>query len=202
VNQEQQASKQHSPRAAASVLPSRFLSCLSSYSDFFQWWTVIYKLKWNKPSWCVGTKGGLGKEGERADSPRPARVPPMLWAGRGGRAARSFPLSPRWTSKPLTLLNGKVDKGKPPKPGGPGVTPCSLRLWERGQRDVGKEGEGKSPRPARAPVLWAGRHGRVARSFPLSPGWASKPLTPLDRGWTRGSPWNQGALRLWERGLR
>ena len=28
-------------------------------------------------------------------------------------------------------------------------------------------------------MLWAGRCRRVARHFPLSHGWASKPLTPL-----------------------
>ena len=54
---------------------------------------------------------------------------------------------------------------------------------------LGKEGLGISPRPARvSPMLWAGICGRAARGFPLGPGWASKPLTPLDRGWTRGSP--------------
>ena len=31
-------------------------------------------------------------------------------------------------------------------------------------------------------MLWSGGHGRAARHFPLSPGWASKPLTPLSRG--------------------
>jgi hypothetical protein len=38
----------------------------------------------------VGTKGGRGKE----NSPRLARVPPMLWAGGCRRAARCFPLAP------------------------------------------------------------------------------------------------------------
>jgi hypothetical protein len=31
-------------------------------------------------------------------------------------------------------------------------------------------------------MLWAGRHGRAARHFPLGLGWASKPLTSLDGG--------------------
>ena len=40
-----------------------------------------------------------------------------------------------------------------------------------------------SPHRARVPpVLWAGRHRRSARRFPLGPGWASKPLTPLNGG--------------------
>jgi hypothetical protein len=36
-------------------------------------------------------------------------------------------------------------------------------------------------------VLWAGgrRHWRAAGHVPLSPGWASKPLTPLGEEWTR-----------------
>ena len=55
-----------------------------------------------------------------------------------------------------------------------------------------KEGEGRSLCPARAPVIWAGRHWRAARHFSLGPGWPSKPLIPLDRGWTRGSPGYQG----------
>jgi hypothetical protein len=42
----------------------------------------------------------------REDSPRPARVPPMLWADGRGRAARRFPLGPEWASKPLTPLDG------------------------------------------------------------------------------------------------
>jgi hypothetical protein len=29
--------------------------------------------------------------------------------------------------------------------------------------------------------------GRAARHFPLSPRWTSKHLTPLGRGWTKGS---------------
>ena len=40
--------------------------------------------------------------------------------------------------------------------------------------------------------------GRAARCFPLSPGWASKSLMQLNRGWTRGShPPQAGALGLW-----
>ena len=74
---------------------------------------------------------------------------------------------------------------------------------------LGKEGLGISPPPARvSPMLWAGICGRAARGFPLGLGWASKPLTPLYRGWTRGSPRYQGpgvtssALKLQERGMR
>ena len=70
---------------------------------------------------------GAGEEGaEREDNPLLARVPPMLWAGRCRRAARCFPLSPGWASKPLTPLDGEgcVDKGQP-LTGAPRVTPCS-----------------------------------------------------------------------------
>ena len=64
---------------------------------------------------------------------------------------------------------------------------CFKTRW-KGERE-----EREDTRPARVPpMLWTGRHGRAARHFPLSPGWASKPLTPLDGGWTRGSPQNQG----------
>jgi hypothetical protein len=53
----------------------------------------------------------------------------------------------------------------------------------------GRRGREDSPCLARVPpMLWAGGCGRAARCSPLGPGWASKPLTPLDRGWTRGSP--------------
>ena len=40
-------------------------------------------------------------------------------------------------------------------------------------------------------MLWAGRHGRVARHFPLSLGWTSK---PLGRGWTKDSPRSLGLM--------
>ena len=69
----------------------------------------------------VGTKRGhRGKRGGE-DSQCPARVPPILWAGRRGRAARRFPLSPRWASKPLTPLNGGGQGAAPNQ--GPRVTP-------------------------------------------------------------------------------
>ena len=58
------------------------------------------------------------------------------------------------------------------------------------------------------PILWSVRHGRAAIHFPLSPGWAFKPLTHSSGG-------GQGAtlsgnpeatllkpLGLWERGMR
>jgi hypothetical protein len=60
---------------------------------------------------------------------------------------------------------------------------------------VGERGEGESPRPARVPVLWAGRCGRTAWCFLLGPRWSSgcvKSLTPHGWGWTRGSPQYQG----------
>jgi hypothetical protein len=64
-------------------------------------------------------------------------------------------------------------------------------MWEL--KGVGEGGEGRIALIARVPpMLWAGRRGRAVRRFPLGPGWASKPLTPLDGGgggrWTRGSP--------------
>ena len=67
-------------------------------------------------------------------------------------------------------------------------TVCVWGCWQcmvAGPRVLGKEGVGENPSPAIAPVLWAG--GR----FLNGPGWVSgcvKPLTPLSRWWTRGSP--------------
>ena len=61
------------------------------------------------------------------------------------------------------------------------------RGWGRGVRE-------DSLHPARvSPMLWAGRSwGRAVRCFPFGSRWASKSLTPLDRGWTRSSSRNQG----------
>ena len=78
------------------------------------------------------TNEGRGRKG-RKDSPHLARVPPMLWAGRHGRAARLFPLSPRWPSKPLTnsLLGGQWAAQR----GSPGATLKSPGVM--GERDEG-----------------------------------------------------------------
>ena len=56
------------------------------------------------------------------DSPRLARVPPMLWAGRHRMAARRFPLGPGWGSCPgdMRELLSHVGELSPP---GPGLTP-------------------------------------------------------------------------------
>jgi hypothetical protein len=61
-----------------------------------------------------GTKrGGPGEEGEGED-PYPARVPPVLWSVRHGRAAIYLPLITRWASKPLThSFGGGVERGSP-----------------------------------------------------------------------------------------
>jgi hypothetical protein len=56
----------------------------------------------------VNSKGGLGKEGK--EDPTPARIPPMLWTGIHGRATTCFPLSPRYTSKPLTHSLGGAQR--------------------------------------------------------------------------------------------
>lgn len=55
-----------------------------------------------------------------------------------------------------------------------------------GNKKGAGEGRGKedSQRPARVPsMLWEGGLGRAPRCFPLSPRWASKPLSPLDGDW-------------------
>jgi hypothetical protein len=83
----------------------------------------------------LGTKkGGRGEVGEENDSPCPARVPPMLWAARHMRAARRFPLSPGWTSKPLTHSMGG-GHGVAPDLGAPGSHPVAPEIWERGKSE-------------------------------------------------------------------
>jgi hypothetical protein len=67
----------------------------------------------------------------------------MLWTGECGRAARCFPLSPGWASKPLThSTEGGGEQGEA-QPGGPGATPYSPGV--KGERDEGRE----VPTPAR-----------------------------------------------------
>jgi len=94
--------------------------------------------------WAVRGMQGKRVEGK---SPRPARIPPMLWAGRHGRTVRRFPLSPGWASKPLTPLDGGweggVDKGQPPIPGPRGDTLCP--------RDTGERAEGERFPPGKSP---------------------------------------------------
>jgi hypothetical protein len=56
------------------------------------------------------------------------------------------------------------------------VYPCHVLLGTK--KRPGEEGKGKDPHPARVlPILWFVRCGRAAIHFPLSPGWAFKPLT-------------------------
>ena len=59
----------------------------------------------------------------------------MLWSGGHGRAARLFPLSPRWPSKPLTnsLLGGQWAAQR----GSPGATLKSPGVM--GERDEERE---------------------------------------------------------------
>ena len=71
---------------------------------------------------------------ERKD-PNPTRVPPMLWSDGHGRAARLFPLSPGWASKPLyhSLLGGQWAA----QPGSPVATLKSPGVM--GERDEERE---------------------------------------------------------------
>jgi hypothetical protein len=64
------------------------------------------------PSHSVGNlkKGALGKRGKGKD-PHPARVPPILWSVRHGRAANYLPLIPGWAFLYPTLQG--VAKGQP-----------------------------------------------------------------------------------------
>jgi hypothetical protein len=82
----------------------------------------------------VGTNRGPGERGGRED-PCPTRIPPMLWTGRHGRAARHFPLSPGWASKPLTHFT-EGGQGAA-QPGDPRATPCSSGVME--EREEGRE---------------------------------------------------------------
>ena len=48
------------------------------------------------------------------------------------------------------------------------------------KRGPGRRMGSEDPCPARIPLMpWTGRHGRAARHFPFSPGWASRALTHL-----------------------
>ena len=85
---------------------------------------------------CGNLKGARGR-GEREDIPCPARVPPMLWAVRCGKAARRFPLGPGWASKPLTPLDrGGGTRGSPRNQGPQGDT---LSLEVTGKRAEGEK---------------------------------------------------------------
>ena len=51
-----------------------------------------------------------------------------------------------------------------------------------------KWGRKNMPRPARVPVLWAGKLGETAWCFPRGPGWRSKPLTHAAGGGEGAAP--------------
>jgi hypothetical protein len=59
----------------------------------------------------------------------------MPWTGRHGRAARHFPFSSGWASKPLTHSTG--DGQGAAQPGGPWATPCSPGVM--GEREEGRQ---------------------------------------------------------------
>ena len=59
----------------------------------------------NTKETAVGTKRGRGKD------PQPARVPPILWSVRHGRAANYLPLIPGWAFLYPTLQG--VARGSP-----------------------------------------------------------------------------------------
>ena len=84
----------------------------------------------------MGTKkGGPGEVEEGEDSPHLARVPPMFWAGGHRRAARHFPLSPRWASKPLTHSTGVGDGGWGLDKGQPALGPYPVAPQVMGERE-------------------------------------------------------------------
>jgi hypothetical protein len=75
--------------------------------------------------------GDRGKRVE-GESPNLARAL-VLWAGECRRAARLFPLGPRWASKPLTLLyGGGWTRGSPQYQGPRGET-LGLDMRERAE---------------------------------------------------------------------
>ena len=49
ASQGKQSSKQHPSMTSASAPASKFLPCVSSYTDFLWWWTTMWKCKLNKP---------------------------------------------------------------------------------------------------------------------------------------------------------
>jgi hypothetical protein len=80
---------------------------------------------------CWGLKrGALGKRGRK--DPYPARILPILWSGRRGRAAICSPLSPGWAFKSLTHSSG-VAKGQPYQ--------GALELLSKSPGVIGERGE-------------------------------------------------------------
>ena len=83
--------------------------------------------------WEQKKGGGPWGRGGRRD-PHPARVLPILWSARHGRAANYLPLIPGWAFKPLTHSSGGSQEAA--LPGIPGATLLKpLGLWERGMRE-------------------------------------------------------------------
>jgi hypothetical protein len=74
--------------------------------------------------------------------------------------------------------------------------------WEL-KREPNRRGGRKVPRPTRIlPILWSVGHGGAAIHFPLSPGWAFKPLThSLGSGQGAALPGSPGATLLKPPGL-
>jgi hypothetical protein len=88
--------------------------------------------------------GGVGEKGG-GESPCPTRVP-VLWAGRCGRTARRFSLSPRWASSCVDPTQQGVDKGQPLIPGAPGQHSWPQRYRREGRgRDVPMQARVLSP---------------------------------------------------------
>jgi hypothetical protein len=81
----------------------------------------------------LGTKRGAQGEGGRKN-PHPARVLPILWSVRYGRAAIYLPLIPGWASKPLTHSSG-VERGSPTWDSWSYFAKATGGLWERGMRE-------------------------------------------------------------------
>lgn len=80
----------------------------------------------------LGTKKRPGEEGKGKD-PHPARVLPILWFVRCGRAAIHFPLSPGWASS--DPLFGSWQRGSP--------TWDSWSYFAKVTRIIGKRDEGR-----------------------------------------------------------
>ena len=97
-------------------------------------WQEIIKLRA-----CWELKEGPRGRGWRK-SPHPARVLPILWSVRCGRAAIHFPLSPGWAFKTLThSLVGGQGAALPAEP----WSYFAKATGVIGERDKGREGRGR-----------------------------------------------------------
>jgi hypothetical protein len=129
-------------------------SCVIILMDVLQLFTKMWELKRD-----------LGEERRGR-----THVPPMLWTGRHGRAARGFLLSPGVGIQASDPLNIGVDKAQPYL-GAPGPHLVAPGLWEREKRSS-HTGESEHSGPwleHRKTFHWKTRNGSLGESLSHPP---------------------------------